>query len=741
MKRIVAICMCVCLLTGLLPVVALPAAGTVNFDRADETLAENGFRSVAEKGSLSLYVNTDTAEVCVCDGDTGRIWSTNPFLPSENGLTGVALRQLQSQLRVTYMDEIRNTILVNSYDACVRGKNFAIRTVKENGATVGIKITYDFNDEAQRFRVPLVIKLTEAGFSAQIPVGEIEEYGSSVVSSIDVLPSFGASSGREDGYLFVPDGSGALISFADRYKNAENYDEPVYGFDYGTAMDSHPITVPEGIRMPVFGMKRDQYGFVAVITSGDALSRIKAFSSQDRYGFSSVCGSYTVREVDDTGISEGGSLQRVVTMADKTMSSCDYCAEYTFLFGMDADYSGMARVYRAYLTDRYQLKRIKNNNASAPFLELFGRSFRKASFLGIPYRYTVKATTFEQAAEIYEALKERGINGTRIGLYGFSAGGYHKNVKKEKFDSALGGEKGFSKLLDTVNDGEVYVAYDMIHDYSAASSFFKRNIYIRGINSLVVTRNGSVLGNGAADNTVRWLLKNGDAISDAVEILIQSLKDPKRCGILYTDMGYELYNDFSEKAPKDRQQLTGDYSSVLRKTQVAVDGVASDGANTYMLSGCEFLCEIPLAASEKEIISRSVPFYAMVLHGLVELSSKPLNSVADPDRAAAYCAQFGIGPTYRLTACAGEKLRGTALAFLYNSEYAGWEKTIERHALKISEMQHDLFNQTIKTHVFEGDLSVTEYENGTVIVYNDSETPAVWHGKTVAPRDVMRFDH
>ena len=61
--------------------------------------------------------------------------------------------------------------------------------------------------------------------------------------------------------------------------------------------------------------------------------------------------------------------------------------------------------------------------------------------------------------------------------------------------------------------------------------------------------------------------------------------------------------------------------------------------------------------------------------------------------------------------------------------------------MKISEMQHDLFNQTIKTHVFEGDLSVTEYENGTVIVYNDSETPAVWHGKTVAPRDVMRFDH
>ena len=741
MKRIVAICLCVCFLTVSFRAFALPMDGTTESGQTGTTLTEKGFQLVTDRKSRSLYVNIDTAEVCICDNVTGRVWSTNPFLTSESNLTEVARRQLESQLRVTYMDEMRNIILVNSYDACVRGKSFAIRTVKDNGVTVGVKITYDFNDEAQRFRVPLVIKLTDTGFSAQIPVGEIEEYGSSMVSSVDILPSFGAASGNEDGYLFVPDGSGALIFFSDRYKNAENYDEPVYGFDCGTALGLSPVTVPEGIRMPVFGMKTNHHGFIAMITSGEALSRIKAFSSQDRYGFSSVCGSYTVREVDDTGISDGGSLQRVVTMADSTVSSTDYCAEYTFLSGNDANYSGMAQVYRAYLTEKYKLKRVKCTDASAPFLELFGKTYRRASFLGIPYQRTVRATTFEQAAEIYEDLSKNGVLGVQLGLYGFSAGGYHKNVKREKFDSALGGEKDFSRLLDTVKDGGVYVAYDMIRDYSAVTPFFKKNIYIRSMNGLIVTRNGSVLSSGAVDGARRWLLKNGDAVLDSAETLMKSLKNPKRCGILYSDMGYEIYSDFSEENPKDRQQLLDDYSSVLKKTRSTVAAVASDGANVYMLSGSNLLCEVPLAASEKAIISQSVPFYAMVLHGVAELSSKPFNVVSDPGFAEAYCAQFGLRPTYRLTACNGELIRGTNLEFLYNSDYEGWKKTIKQQALKIMSIQKDLSDQTIKSHSFDGSLSVTEYENGTVIVYNGSaELPVEWQGKMVAPLDVVRFD-
>ena len=739
MKKLFCLFLCLLFAVTFMSAYAVPPDADA---QSQESAVEEGFQKIAEEGALSLFVNIQTAEVRVRDSATGKEWSTNPTPPEEIEISRGALRQLKSQLRVTFLDEMRNSITVTSFDACVEQSTYAIRTVKEAGQVVGVKISYDFADESQRFRISLLLKLAKDTLIAQIPLDEIEEYGSSRVCTVDVLPSFGAVYGEEKGYLFVPDGSGALIDFSDRYKNADDYEEPVYGFDSGTKLDIYRAATSAEIRMPVFGMKKDFAGYVAMVTSGDALADIKAFSSQLRYGYSAVCSSFCFREVDDTGVDSGDKLRRIVTMVDPSTASEDFSVQYAFLGHEDADYSGMARLYRAYLIERYGLKPMKEQTAAAPFIELFGKTYRNASFLGIPYQRTVKATTFEQASAIYQELLDSGMTDLRMGLYGFSNSGYNnKMIQKQKFDSSLGGKKGFLSLLEKAKDsGRIFVAYDLLHDYSAANSFFKKNNYIRSLNNLLITRRGAVLSTGAADSSQKWLLNSGSVICQTSERLLSSLTTPKDYGVLYMNMGYELYNDFSESAPKDRQQLLSDYVAVLEKTKKVSAFVGSDGANIYMLYGANMLCEIPMTCSEQDIISCEVPFYAMVLHGLVDLTSSPLNIASDQAQIVGMCAQFGVRPTYRLTYCNSSKLIETNLAFLYNSSYDFWKEDIQANDRFIRTAQKELANQLIISHRYEGDLSITTYENGAVLVYNRSKiNSAVYQKKIVAPQEIVRY--
>ena len=167
-------------------------------------------------------------------------------------------------------------------------------------------------------------------------------------------------------------------------------------------------------------------------------------------------------------------------------------------------------------------------------------------------------------------------------------------------------------------------------------------------------------------------------------------------------------------------------------------GVGSDGANVYMLVGADILCEIPLTCSEQDIFSCEVPFYAMVLHGLVTLTSSPLNTAADQEQTVAMCAQFGVCPTYRVTGCLSDELTDTNLAFLYNSSYTYWKEKIIANDRLIQEAQKELANTLITSHRYEGDLSITTYENGAVIVYNRSQTKAAtYNGCTAKSRSLL----
>jgi len=98
------------------------------------------------------------------------------------------------------------------------------------------------------------------------------------------------------------------------------------------------------------------------------------------------------------------------------------------------------------------------------------------------------------------------------------------------------------------------------------------------------------------------------------------------------DLGDRLYGDYTRSDPVDREMAK-------RLTQQALEALAGGerlsvaGGNAYALAYARVLSDIPLCSSGDTLLDEDVPFYAMVLHGYMEMSGAAVNYADDPQTA------------------------------------------------------------------------------------------------------------
>ena len=107
------------------------------------------------------------------------------------------------------------------------------------------------------------------------------------LTKITVLPAFGAADRQADGYIFLPDGSGALTYLNHTKTNTSNFSAPVYGEEHtlpsGTEAEEKNTAVSPDVYMPVFGMKNGDEAFLAIIEQGDALAEVTAQTGSENF--------------------------------------------------------------------------------------------------------------------------------------------------------------------------------------------------------------------------------------------------------------------------------------------------------------------------------------------------------------------------------------------------------------------------------------------------------------------------
>ncbi len=746
MKKILSIVLVLLVMSvSITPVFADQTADKESLDLTYAVLKVTGygFEVVAENNDFSLYFNKETAAFAVLVKSSGKMWYSNPQLTREQtSERSSGNDKIKSQICITLLDQTRNPgNSINSYSASVRDGNFKVEEYIEDGKKTGIIITYDFTKEVHMFRIPLAVFLTQTGLKVEVLFDKVEEYGTSKLCNVEVLPMFGAAFPEEEGYLFIPDGSGAIVDFSGMQNNFSDYSSTVYGADPSVNLKDRSVSDTSGIKMPVFGAKVGDNAFFAIIKGGDGYATINASSSMSRFKLATVWSSFPYREFDETGLISQDSVSRTIRMCDEAFSSANPVIEYAFLSNEQANYSGMAKYYREYLVEKYSLKKVTADKVD-PFLQFFGLTYSSETIFGIPVKRALAATTLAQVQEFTEGLKENGVDQSTVFLYGFQKGGFENKILSEfKVDNKVGGKKALKSLVQSVGNGNVFMAFDITRDYSFGG-LFKGNRYISSMNNVAITKQYGLLSTGAWNGTKldEWRYLTNAALQKFGKKFVNSIDADLGCGIIFQNLGTELYNDFNTKTHADRQQFMDTYSQLHKAASDKGIKVGSDGANIYMLETAAVLSEVPTKSSAIPLFTASVPFYSMVVHGYAKISSLPVNYSENRTELINECAAYGVMPTYRLTAMESNKLKNSNLKILFNTGMSDWKDVIPADYAYINSVCSGLCDQVIVSHRYEGNLSITEYENGVVLVYNQSNTEtATFSGKEIDPLTTVRI--
>lgn len=99
---------------------------------------------------------------------------------------------------------------------------------------------------------------------------------------------------KAQGYILVPDGSGALINL-NSGNQATAYNQAIYDID-PVAQNYVVIEETECARLPIFGIKADDNAIFARITAGDAIASVNADVAGKLNNYNYAYASFNVRE-------------------------------------------------------------------------------------------------------------------------------------------------------------------------------------------------------------------------------------------------------------------------------------------------------------------------------------------------------------------------------------------------------------------------------------------------------------
>lgn len=625
------------------------------------------------------------------------------------------------------------------------------------------------------FRVALEYSFADDGsLLVRLPANSIT-YDSTLyhVTSISSLPYFGAGDmNGKDGYLFYPDGSGAIVDFADFYnstkKTALSLSSSIYGQDFAYSKISGQHR--EQITLPVFGLvgetKRGastvtstgsdtvKNGFFAVVEDGMSLANLSFRSGGSEHKYASVFPEFMPYPADEYDLSKTISVgaKGTYTMVAKTQYTGSYVTRYKMLADdsviaaraaagdtetyYPATYVGMAAYYRNLLRESGVLGALTTDTKDIPlYVESFGAMQIQDKFLSFPILRTIALTSFNDVIAMYGAFSAAGIKNVNFKLTGFMNGGMEYTYPvKIRWERAVGGEDGFKNLIKQANtvsesaDAHFGVYPDFDFQYISETRFFDGVSLGRHVSRMVDNRYASKqIYNAIAGEFESFF--NMVVTADALDSLYTTFAkryaryDTKRLSV--STLGSDLNSDFNEDRLLNREEARDRVISVL--TRMKDEGgyeIMTSVGNSYALKYAKHLTGVATDSSHFRYSSYAVPFLGMILHGSISYTGTPLNYSGSPEYDLLRAVESGAYPSYILcyenTAYLKEDEN---LNKYYGVDYTTWFDSVKSTYSMLNEKLADLQTFFITDHrtlIAERIIDKKEQEENLATLENEA---------------------
>ncbi|MBE6655411.1 MAG: hypothetical protein E7609_00875 [Ruminococcaceae bacterium] len=513
-------------------------------------------------------------------------------------------------------------------------------------------------NETPVFRAALEYVLEDDGLSVRMPASSIRfDETKYTLQYVKILQFFGAGDLNNEGYVFYPDGSGAIVEFREFYsesnREAFTLSGTVYGEDFAYYDIDQNAKHSETIRVPVFGIVESKNntdcGFFAILEDGDALADIATYFGGGEFNYATAYPMVYPRPSDVYNLAEAISVadnKEMTIVSDKKYTGF-YELKYIMLFDENnlakadvetanrytASYSGMAAAYRDYLVAKGTMKPFEESsvqNGKLPlYIETLGSIETVKKILSIPVNVDVPLASFENIKTMYTQLEKKNVTNINFKLTGYANGGLNGNYpEKVKWLSAVGGKKGFADLQEFASGKfGIYPEFDFSYaSYDGGVSLKKHAS--RAVDDRYCSKQLYDPVYQQFDSYFDICI-SPSSIIDLVSKFSKSYSKFEPTGISVSTLGSDLNSDFNKDAPLNRQDAEDYIKDSLALLDEEYQSVMAEGGNIYSVEYLDHILNLPLDASNYKYESKAVPFLGMVLHGYVNYSGTVINEAGD----------------------------------------------------------------------------------------------------------------
>ena len=594
------------------------------------------------------------------------------------------------------------------------------------------------------FTIVIAYQLTENGLHVSMPVERIEFSAAFPLYEVDLLPHFGLVEQNTDGYVLLPDGSGALMHFSTEYNSRTEYTIPIYGLDWSVASDtlSTGQYSYEFASLPVFGMKDGSAAYLAVVDGGTSKATIRYHQAGPYFQRNAAYLTFRMVNKDSVYLSGSDNSSKVIvfesSLAEQTCS-----VQYNFL-APDSGYAEMAAFYRQQLCDAGMLTALPEDASASLLLETICGVWSKKNTLGISYEGITAATTYEQNILLAKDLQQAGVDALDMKLIGwFNGGVYHDYAGNVKLNSELGGKSDWKELVKYASEAGVGLYPDVDFQRIPDSAWGFMPMLDSAFRLDAKEAKFSILSRalllekediGLTPSSLYLLSPN--RYMDVANGFLKDFNAIKTPGLSLRST--RVYSDFNDKDMISRPEVEALLQAQLQVLAQSQDLMIEGGA-AYTFAYTQKMSGVASDSSHFRICDETVPFLQMVLHGSMKLYTTPINLASNSETAVLRAIEYGMLPNFQITYDDSSVLKNSEYTDNFASGYENWRSDILKAYQMTCDSLDGLMGCYITNHTQVADgVFATTYSNGDVVYVNYNQEAVSADGHTVPARGFYR---
>ena len=684
---------------------------------------------VCRNDEIALFYDEKSMIMKVQDLANNYVWSSTMDLGMES-LSSTWKEFARSLLVVEMIDS--GTIKSKQYQPDFPDKGYVTRYNDK-----GFEVDVTFSDI--KLAITMKFSLSEQGLSVEIPDNLIK-YDSKEekkLSKMYVLPFFGAAyKDTYPGYMFVPDGSGALIRYEKPGVYSNAYKEYIFGKDYSInasvleaaseeTNDYLGEITPYSVGMPVFGVAHgaNQNAFLGRINNGAEYCQLHANPAGNLIDFYWIAPQFVFREI--YWVSDQAGLG--FNVMQKQANTVNAQLTYSFLADEKANYVGMANNYKQQLLDEELLPANTKVSEQIPLYvdALMGEAVESL--------WGYKVETMTKVSDINKwiyTLNKNGINNLIISMRGIEPKGYSaRSVRSFKVNKSIGSVKQLDELSERLkkSDGLLTVSKDYTKIYDVQA---KTNDPIYSIERRYTLKHL----NAPLFDEVYFL-----NLPTAAELINEWEKQSLYYNNISLDsMGTILYSNYKKDSEYDRTQALKMTCELLQNASEQTDNLCLQNPNEYAFKYSDKMYDIPVNHSQYFFETDCVPFLQIVMSGRVPLFSETMNeNVSDRD-VTLRLIEFNTYPTYTFTEGTATVLVDSNSRDIFGSKAELMLPLAIKQYKQINQiLSHTVNLQIVSRTVPEDDVVIIEYEDDTTVIVNYNNHEIIWDGHQIAKKDAV----